>query len=67
MEEDKARVEVLGAQEDPRIDVCLYFVAAHRLKAIDLKFMRSIAARVALIPVIAKADRCVCVCVCVYG
>lgn len=41
-----------------QVDVCLYFVAAHRLKHIDLKFMRAIAARVALIPVIAKADRC---------
>lgn len=40
-----------------QIDVCLYFIAAHRLKHIDLKFMRAIAARVALIPVIAKADR----------
>ena len=39
-----------------QIDVCLYFIAAHRLKAIDLKFMSAIAARVALIPVIAKAD-----------
>lgn len=39
-----------------QIDVCLYFIAAHRLKAIDIKFMSAIAARVALIPVIAKAD-----------
>jgi septin family protein len=39
-----------------QVDVCLYFIAAHRLKLIDIKFMQAISLTVAIIPVIAKAD-----------
>jgi septin family protein len=39
-----------------QVDVCLYFIAAHRLKLIDIKFMQAISTNVAIIPVIAKAD-----------
>jgi len=41
---------------DPRIDVCLYFIPPHRLKEIDVEFMRRLANVVALIPIVAKAD-----------
>ena len=43
-------------QPDPRIDVCLYFIPPHRLKEVDVTFMKELAAVVALIPVVAKAD-----------
>jgi hypothetical protein len=39
-----------------QVDVCLYFIAAHRLKLIDIKFMQAISTNVAIIPIIAKAD-----------
>lgn len=39
-----------------QVDVCLYFIAAHRLKFIDIKFMQAISTNVAIIPIIAKAD-----------
>lgn len=41
---------------DARIDVCLYFIPPHRLKEVDVTFMKELSAVVALIPVIAKAD-----------
>jgi hypothetical protein len=40
------------------VDVCLYFIAAHRLKQIDIRFMQAISRYVSVIPIIAKADRC---------
>jgi hypothetical protein len=40
--------------EDCRVDVCLYFVAAHRLKPVDVQFIAALAPHVALIPIIAK-------------
>jgi hypothetical protein len=40
-----------------QVDVCLYFIAAHRLKLIDIKFMLAISRYVSVIPIIAKADR----------
>ena len=39
---------------DCRVDVCLYFVAAHRLKPIDLQFIAALAPLAAVIPIIAK-------------
>ena len=41
---------------DPRVDVCLYFIPPHRLKEVDVEFMKLLAISVPLIPIIAKAD-----------
>ena len=43
-------------QRDGLVHVCLYFIAAHRLKGVDLEFMRRLEPYVNLVPVIAKAD-----------
>ena len=29
----------LAAEEDPRVDVALYFIAPHRLRPVDLDFI----------------------------
>ncbi|GAB5029387.1 septin 7 [Nannochloropsis oceanica] len=57
-ENDTSRMQPLGQCPggDARVDVCLYFLAAHRLKWIDIRFMQAISAKVALIPLLAKAD-----------
>ena len=41
---------------DDRVDVCLYFIPPHRLKELDLLYMKRLSEVVAVIPVIAKAD-----------
>lgn len=43
---------------DTRVHACLYFIAptGHSLKPLDIEFMRQLAGRVNLIPVIAKSD-----------
>lgn len=41
---------------DGRVHVCLYFIAAHRLKGIDIQFMRALQTCVPIVPLIAKAD-----------
>jgi len=43
---------------DSRVHACLYFIApsGHRLKALDLQFMRRLCTKVNIIPVIGKAD-----------
>ena len=43
-------------EPDPRVDVCLYFVPPHRLKEVDIEFMKQLGEVVPLIPIIAKAD-----------
>ena len=45
-----------GLQRDGLVHVCLYFIAAHRLKGVDLEFMRRLEPYVNLVPIIAKAD-----------
>ena len=45
-----------GKHDDTRVHACLYFVAPHRLKDVDVEFMQRLTGRVNLIPVIAKAD-----------
>lgn len=45
-----------GLQHDGLVHVCLYFIAAHRLKGVDLEFMRRLEPHVNLVPIIAKAD-----------
>ena len=37
--------------------VCLYFIAAHRLKGADVEFMRRLEPHVNLVPIIAKAEK----------
>jgi len=44
------------SEPDPRVDVCLYFIPPHRLKEVDVEFMKQLGAVVPLIPIIAKAD-----------
>ena len=41
---------------DNRVHACLYFMAPHRLKDVDIEFMKRLCPVVNLIPVIAKAD-----------
>ena len=38
------------------VDVVLYFIAPHRLKAADLAFLRCLKSRTSIIPLLAKAD-----------
>lgn len=42
--------------EDSLVHVCLYFIAPHRLKHIDVAFMRRIHKLVNIVPIIAKSD-----------
>ncbi|CAN0283462.1 unnamed protein product [Ectocarpus fasciculatus] len=42
--------------EDGRTDVCIYFIAAHRCKPIDIEYMRQLSKVVAVIPVVGKSD-----------
>jgi len=46
----------VGLQRDGLIHVCLYFIAAHRLKGVDLEFMQRLEPHVNLVPIIAKSD-----------
>lgn len=46
----------LSPHSDGLVHVCLYFIAAHRLKGVDVEFMKRLERCVNLIPVIAKAD-----------
>ncbi|CAM9808835.1 unnamed protein product, partial [Scytosiphon promiscuus] len=43
-------------EKDGRTDVCIYFIAAHRFKAIDIEYMEQLSKVVAVIPVIGKSD-----------
>jgi len=42
--------------DDPLVHVCLYFIAPHRLKHIDVAFMRRLHRWVNIVPIIAKSD-----------
>ena len=42
--------------QDPLVHVCLYFVAPHRLKHMDIAFMRALHRKVNIVPIIAKSD-----------
>ncbi|CAM9677444.1 unnamed protein product [Ectocarpus sp. 8 AP-2014] len=52
--------EVMDGNETPekdgRTDVCIYFIAAHRCKPIDIEYMKQLSKAVAVIPVIGKSD-----------
>ncbi|CBJ31643.1 Sept3, septin GTPase [Ectocarpus siliculosus] len=43
-------------EKDGRTDVCIYFIAAHRCKPIDIEYMKQLSKAVAVIPVIGKSD-----------
>ena len=44
----------LTSYEDSRVDVCLYFIAPHNLRPLDLAMMRRIGAHAPVVPIIAK-------------
>ena len=35
-------VNLVYCVQDPRVDVCVYFIAPHRLKQIDVEFMKEL-------------------------
>jgi septin 7 len=55
-EQNAKRVHAMTKFEDPRVDVCVYFIAPHRLKPIDVEFIKKLCKEVPVIPVLAKAD-----------
>lgn len=56
MEQSRDRKDDLQEVEDPRVDVCLFAIPPHRLRALDLKVMYEIGRYVPLVPVVTKAD-----------
>jgi len=52
----QAMTTVQRNQLDTRIHCVFYFIAAHRLKPIDLEFISQITPLVPIVPIIAKAD-----------
>lgn len=56
----KAEEAKRGASEsfgkDPLVHCVLYFIAPHRLKPVDIDFMKELHAKVNIIPIIAKSD-----------
>lgn len=55
-EQNAKREAAMSKWQDPRIDVCVYFIAPHRLKQIDVEFMKRLSVEVPVLPVLAKAD-----------
>ncbi|KAL3143563.1 hypothetical protein ABBQ38_002360 [Trebouxia sp. C0009 RCD-2024] len=55
-EQSAKRVAGMDKWEDPRVDVCVYFIAPHRLKQMDVEFMKKLSLEVPVLPVLAKAD-----------
>lgn len=49
-------IDVRRAQQDCRVHLCLYFIAPHRLKEIDIIFMKRMQKFVNIVPIIAKVD-----------
>jgi septin family protein len=56
LEQDAKRAGPLNVIDDSRVDVCIYFIAPHRLKPIDINFMKQLSEFVPVLPVLAKAD-----------
>lgn len=56
MEQSCERKDDLLEVEDPRVDVCLFAIPPHRLRALDLKVMYEVGRYVPLVPVVTKAD-----------
>ncbi|KAI8474148.1 MAG: septin-like protein [Monoraphidium minutum] len=56
IESARDRTIDLSEVEDPRVDVCLFCLPPHRLRAIDLRYMFELGRSVPIVPVITKAD-----------
>eukprot|EP00803_Ostreobium_quekettii_P005029 evm.model.scf_1938.3 EVM.evm.TU.scf_1938.3 scf_1938:15823-21218(-) len=56
LESSKQRPVDLSEVEDPRVDACLFCLPPHRLRHIDVKFMKELGKVVPIIPVVTKAD-----------
>lgn len=52
--QDARRAGPMHKHDDPRVDVCIYFIAPHRIKKVDIKFMTELAKHVPVVPVLAK-------------
>lgn len=50
------RRDMTDRRDDLGVDAVLYFIAPHRLKGIDLEFLKTIQGRASIIPILAKAD-----------
>jgi septin 7 len=54
LESAAERCADLSDVEDPRVDVCLYALPPHRLRANDVRYMAELSRHVPIIPVITK-------------
>lgn len=52
--QDARRAGPMHRFVDPRVDVCVYFVAPHRCKKVDVRFMTELSKHVPVVPVLAK-------------
>ncbi|KAL3161857.1 hypothetical protein ABBQ38_008947 [Trebouxia sp. C0009 RCD-2024] len=56
VEMDKGRGVDLADVEDPRVDLCLFCIQAHRLRPVDLRFMAELGKVVPILPIVTKSD-----------
>ncbi|KAF5841669.1 septin-like protein [Dunaliella salina] len=56
MEQSSERKDDMSEMEDPRVDICIFAIPPHRLRAVDIKVMFDLGQYVPLVPVITKAD-----------
>ncbi|DBA79707.1 TPA: hypothetical protein ACH3X1_008377 [Trebouxia sp. C0004] len=56
LEMDKGRGIDLADVEDPRVDLCLFCIQAHRLRPVDLRFMAELGKVVPILPIVTKSD-----------
>jgi len=56
MEQSSERKDDMSEMEDPRVDICIFTIPPHRLRAVDIKVMFELGQHVPLVPVITKAD-----------
>lgn len=55
-ERSEGRSKPIHKFEDGRVDVCLYFIPPHRLRKLDVEFMRELSQLVPVVPILSKAD-----------
>lgn len=53
-EQDAKRDQPLTSVVDPRVDVCFYFIAPHRIKDVDVHFISQLSELVPVMPILAK-------------
>ena len=53
----------LELEEDPRVDIALYFIAPHRLRPVDLDFIKRLSKIVPVVRLQAPAAKCGLPCV----